>query len=69
VIDAETAGAVTSRNPQLAKAVNQLTVARQHRLERAHAGPAAASTATSSDPGIDGSDEGATGLVDGGGPA
>lgn len=65
VIDAETAGAVTSRNPQLAKAVNQLTVARQHRLERAHAGPAA----TSSGPGIDGSDEGAAGLVDGGGAA
>jgi CRP-like cAMP-binding protein len=37
VIDAEAASAVASRNPDLAKAVNQLAIARERRVERAQA--------------------------------
>ncbi|MDH3225853.1 MAG: mechanosensitive ion channel [Thermoleophilia bacterium] len=65
VISAETAGAVTSRNPELAKAINQLAVARQRRLERVHAGPAGASA--SAFPGRH-SGESGRGDLDRGGP-
>jgi small-conductance mechanosensitive channel len=68
VIAAEAAGPVTSRNPGLAKAINQLAVARQRRLERAMAaGPATVSQGEGSP--VDEPQDSASGTADGGDPA
>ena len=52
-IDAEAASAVASRNPDLAKAVNQLAIARQRRMERAQAASMATGDRRADEPAAD----------------